>query len=450
MEDPFDAFQSNLLRTLREGDPYVDLQLQLGRPGSSAGTFHCHKHMLAAQSPVFSHLFQQMSLPNAGKATLRVECDPDAFNDIILYVYTGRTQVRPDHAVEILNVAQHYEIDALVRLYFNFLENYISVETVNSVLCSALQFGLGQVIQMCERFILVNATQTFAHPSIEHLPEDALCKLISNDDLQMQEIEVFLAVVRWGQSRFKNASQQTLQAKLSNAMHYVRFPKIDVHEDPCDGKDLIRTEQGKDMAEVVEPTGLVETSLLLEGYRFRATGGEQASHVLKQYQFPPESKVPFATLSTSQYFSSSCHSSRTSFLVTSRSCRDPNPVKILTCMKRIEVGDVIKAIDGWTVAWNVEAVKKHLMGPKDTRVELLISRNGVEYRVYVLRCASDGHRDMNAERAMQDFSMSSASSIKPFDLSRSVNEARESLRNLQKQTAEDSSLGQDDGPLEEV
>ena len=69
-----------------------------------------------------------------------------------------------------------------------------------------------------------------------------------------------------------------------------------------------------------------------------------------------------------------------SFLVTSRSCRDPNPVSILTCMKRIEVGDVIKAIDGWTVVWNVEAVKKHLMGPKDTRVELLISRNGVDYR----------------------------------------------------------------------
>jgi len=73
---------------------------------------------------------------------------------------------------------------------------------------------------------------------------------------------------------------------------------------------------------------------------------------------------------------------------------------------------------------------------------------------------------MNAERAMQEYGMSSGSSIKPFDLSRSVNEAREvqtqyrfmrdllncmqSLRNLQRQTAEDSTNGQDDGPLEEV
>jgi len=49
-----------------------------------------------------------------------------------------------------------------------------------------------------------------------------------------------------------------------------------------------------------------------------------------------------------------------------------------------------------------------------------------------------------------EHSCSSGSSIKPFDLSRSVNEARESLRNLQRQTAEDSTNGQDDGPLEEV
>ena len=130
-----------------------------GRQGSNSSAVHCHRNVLAAQSPVFSQLFQQMGPPQptskgTGKVSIRVECDPDAFNDVLLYMYSGRLTLRPEHAVELLWVSLHYEIDALARVYTSFLEQYLSIETVNILLNAALQFNLEHLVERCESFVL--------------------------------------------------------------------------------------------------------------------------------------------------------------------------------------------------------------------------------------------------------------------------------------------------------
>ena len=58
----------------------------------------------------------------AGKVSIRVECEPDAFNDVLIYMYSGRLSIRPEHAVELLGVSLHYEMEALARVYTSFLE----------------------------------------------------------------------------------------------------------------------------------------------------------------------------------------------------------------------------------------------------------------------------------------------------------------------------------------
>ena len=46
----------------------------------------------------------------------------------------------------------------------------------------------------------------------------------------------------------------------------------------------------------------------------------------------------------------------------------------------MEVGDMLKVVDGWVVTREVEAVKRRLLGPPHTLVTLGIVRRGVEYR----------------------------------------------------------------------
>ena len=85
------------------------------------------------------------------------------------------------------------EMEALARVYTSFLEQYLSIETVNILLNAALQFNLEHLVERCEAFILRHASQTFAQTSFEVLPEEEVCRLLNEDDLQIQEIDAFLA-----------------------------------------------------------------------------------------------------------------------------------------------------------------------------------------------------------------------------------------------------------------
>ena len=42
--------------------------------------------------------------------------------DVLIYMYSGRLSIRPEHAVELLGVSLHYEMEALARVYTSFLE----------------------------------------------------------------------------------------------------------------------------------------------------------------------------------------------------------------------------------------------------------------------------------------------------------------------------------------
>eukprot|EP00292_Cryptomonas_paramecium_P010419 CAMPEP_0113709734 /NCGR_PEP_ID=MMETSP0038_2-20120614/29744_1 /TAXON_ID=2898 /ORGANISM="Cryptomonas paramecium" /LENGTH=262 /DNA_ID=CAMNT_0000635669 /DNA_START=12 /DNA_END=797 /DNA_ORIENTATION=+ /assembly_acc=CAM_ASM_000170 len=262
MEDfLLETFQENLMRTLQENDPFSDVTIHLGRKGSGTSVLNCHKHMLAAQSPVFARLLNQAGQPSSMqgkglmKASLRVECDPEAFGDVITFLYSGRARVRPEYAMELLGVSLRYEIEALVRLYSAFFDACLSVTTVCPLLASALQFGLpATIVERCESFLLRNASASLSQPTMECLPEDELLRLLDDDDLQMHEIEAFLAVLRWGRARYgEGYGQAGLREKLDPLMRSIRFPQI----------------EGKDMADTIEPTNMVDPGLLLEAYRFR-------------------------------------------------------------------------------------------------------------------------------------------------------------------------------------
>jgi len=462
-----DSFQSNLLRTLHDGDAFSDATVMLGRQGSGTSMVHCHRNILAAQSPVFSLLFQQMGAPQptskgTGKVSIRVECDPDAFNDVLIYMYSGRLSVRPEHAVELLWVSLHYEMEALARVYTSFLEQYLSIETVNILLNAALQFNLEHLVERCEAFVLRHGSQTFAHQSFEVLPEEEVCRLLDEDDLQIQEIDAFLAVIRWGKARHGDKlSPSTVKERLSSVMQHIRFPMI----------------EGKDLAETVESTEMVEQWLLLECYRFRATGGSQGGGIRSTATSPngkssrrfvsrrlgqhpelsmraPSLALPYrstmsmgGSLATNPMQNSilgmpppaamvgvglglSLHSTQPGMVVTEVAawCQVHSGD-----LQQLEVGDMLKAIDGWAVTRDVEAVKRRLLGPPSTLVTLGINRRNADYSVTVVRGSSDTSRMSTAPIIASSPQNSSQQVWSPpkeqasSDMKRQLDEARQAL-----------------------
>ena len=260
------------------------------------------------------------------------------------------------------------------------------------------------------------------NPTFEAVPEPYVCRLLENDELQIQEVDAFSAVVRWGKARYGDIDPNVLREKLANIMQYVRFPMMD----------------SKDMADSVEPLNLVDQSLLLEAYRFKATGGDlrntrgdasrgnrrfiprraisdQAPYANSSSRYPM-AQIPFQSRPTlsaqptptpisqppSQMQSQSQMQTQTPMVGVGLglSLHSSLPCMLVTevapwCqiqsgdLQKIEVGDMLKSIDGWPVNRSVDAVKKHLLGPPNTLVTLGILRRGVDYEVVVVRGSSD-------------------------------------------------------------
>jgi hypothetical protein len=310
-----------------------------------------------------------------------------------------------------------------VRAYSLFSESYLKIDSVNVLLASALQFDLRESVERCENFILRNGSQTLLNPTFEAVPEHEVCRLLSFDTLEILEVEAFLAAVKWGKARFPQDSNAALKMRLRNIMQYVRFPLMD----------------SKDMAETVEPLGLVDEQLILEAYRFKATGGDSSSRSHEANQFrrfiprrpPTDHNLPRrqtyalpslnstlprqSTLgggggSTGGVDSLSYVAMKESFRASSRassrtgysyaaaaptsgaggpmvgvglglSLHSSLPCMVVTevatwCIIQggdlitIEVGDLLKSIDGWAIVRNVDEVKRNLLGPPGTSVRL--------------------------------------------------------------------------------
>lgn len=317
---------------------------------------------------------------------------------------------------------RYYQIEPLVRAYSIFSESYLKIDSVNVLLASALQFDLRESVERCESFILRNGSQTLLNPTFEAVPEHEVCRLLSFDTLEILEVEAFLAAVKWGKARFPQDSSAALKMRLSNIMQYVRFPLMD----------------SKDMAETVEPLGLVDEQLILEAYRFKATGGDSSSRSHEANQFrrfiprrppadhnqPPRQSYALPSLNSTlprqstwgggggsaggvdslsfvamkeSFRASSRASSRTGYAAAAPTSGPPGGAMVgvglglslhssLPCMVvtevaawclvqggdliTIEVGDLLNSIDGWAIVRNVDEVKRHLLGPPGTSVNL--------------------------------------------------------------------------------
>ena len=178
---------------------------------------------------------------------------------------------------------------------------------------------------------------------------------------------------------------------------------------------------------------VVEQWLLLECYRFRATGGAQGGGIRSTAASPtgkssrrfvprnlgqqpqlsmraPSLSMPYRSNMSMGSFAHppqgsgfhpplqamvgvglglSLHSTQPGMVVTEVAawCQIHSGE-----LQRIEVGDMLKAIDGWAVTRDVEAVKRRLLGPPHTLVTLGVHRRNVEYNVTVVRGSSETSR----------------------------------------------------------
>ena len=102
--------------------------------------FDCHKAILALKSPVFNAMFSNVQM----KENITKEVNLDSMNskilkELLLYIYCGKVKdfKETSDAIELLKVAEQYQVESLKEICGSFLRNNLKADNALEMLTVA-------------------------------------------------------------------------------------------------------------------------------------------------------------------------------------------------------------------------------------------------------------------------------------------------------------------------
>ena len=145
----------------------ADVTLNVKRKVISA-----HKAILGARSPVFAAMFKNdMKEKKTGEVNIS-DCDFDAFNVFLLFLYSGERQFTKCNVCELYKIADKYDVQPLKLMCVEFMTENLSVENFGETLILANKFHEEELLTHAQMFFNENFEKLFSSDSWESLFKD--------------------------------------------------------------------------------------------------------------------------------------------------------------------------------------------------------------------------------------------------------------------------------------
>ena len=204
---------------------------------SDGGSVSGHKAILAASSPVFRAMFND-NVHTSGEIEIPLpSVDAETFSSLVSYFYTGKVVVNPATCLDMLGAAMHFKITSLVTNLIIFTTASIDSSNVISVAIFAHERNCGQLLDNCLKYMRANASDIVHHSDFTKLPHEVVLAFCKSSDLNVSEIDLFLAVNEWQQH-----NQKVTKAVIKNIFREIRYPLIS-------NNDLVRKVAPTEMAD---------------------------------------------------------------------------------------------------------------------------------------------------------------------------------------------------------
>ncbi|RIB25722.1 hypothetical protein C2G38_2165242 [Gigaspora rosea] len=175
---------------------------------------------------------------------------PKLFNIIIKYIYGGIVSLENFEVstiFDLLVAANELKFTELVRhIQSHLIDNnasWLRLKFSRVYQISFLDESFGPLQQFCNNIITNHPSIIFNSDEFTSLHEDALIALLKNDDLQMDEPEIWGKVIQWGKAKTPNLPPnldewtdenfKTLKATLQHCLPHIRYLQIS-------GKDILK------------------------------------------------------------------------------------------------------------------------------------------------------------------------------------------------------------------
>lgn len=176
----FEALSSGLEKLWTTGDHH-DVTIEVGER-----TFNCHKAVLAAMSDYFDAMFRSSMRESISGHVTFPEMEPDLFEIVINFLYTGKADINGENAIELLHQASVLQIKSLQRLCEEFLHPHLTMDNCLKVWKLAVLHDCDNLAGKAVKMIATNFMELCKTEEFMELEGKEVSAILNEDDLDVE------------------------------------------------------------------------------------------------------------------------------------------------------------------------------------------------------------------------------------------------------------------------
>lgn len=198
-------------------------------PNQQRRGMQAHKTLLSAVSPVFQAMFSGVWASSARIEISDATCE--TFNALINYIYTEEVTITSGNVVEMLHLAEKYEIKELIPACTSFLEEHDKINY--SILASTPVVHDRMPVRV--EFMRKNTHKVIDAKEFSHCHKIVLHTLLSIDESTVPEERLFDKCMEWATNKCHEqnidaTNAENLRHMLGDCFHLIRFKEMEREE----------------------------------------------------------------------------------------------------------------------------------------------------------------------------------------------------------------------------
>ena len=193
-----------------------------------------HKFILAIGSPVFEAMFYG-ELAETKDIIELPDCDNESLSELFRHMYSDEVNLSASNVMGVLYLAKKYMVPSLTDKCVEYLKEKLDPSNVFIILPFAQKYEDNTLVDRCWNVIDEQTEAAVNSDGFEMIEESLLEGVITRDNLMIEEVVLFQAVIRWAT---KQCEKQGLVAdgKVKRriigerAIKAIRFPLMTMEE----------------------------------------------------------------------------------------------------------------------------------------------------------------------------------------------------------------------------
>ena len=209
----------NVLLSLLEDPTTHDVTFKT----ADGGSLGAHRAIIAASSPVFYAMLYGKIKESKESEIYLSSINTDMLKMIFTFIYTGVVPENSDEYLGLLQAAHYFNIATLETKCGEMLVNTLDVNcNFSSIITFAVEHQLDLLFKQCFGFMEINADKVIHTLEFNTLPLRMMLALVKSSNLEVREIDLFLAVVKWLEHQENNIPADDKKQVLQ----LIRYPLI--------------------------------------------------------------------------------------------------------------------------------------------------------------------------------------------------------------------------------